>query len=243
MCTGSQNLVLLTKVTIIVTMPKRMRGVDVSNRPYKRTRSSMPKRGRGFLTGPQSISRFSGGSNSVERKNIDVAANAQPIYAIGAMRLLNGIQQGNTASTIVGRKAQLQSLLLNVTWISAADPAGVIRCLVVYDKSPGGTAPTVSDVLTASGTTQPLNLLNADRFIVLVDERMPVGSAGATGDNGSGSFNRFVKMNLPFVGPSTAGAIAGIETGAVYFVMIDDSVVAVTNHTFSFNSRIRYTDA
>lgn len=103
-----------------------------------------------------------------------------------------------------------------------------VRVMIVYDRQPNGVFPDIDDLLYAfdnDGTTTPdaynittmafNNLNNKDRFMVLLDKKFTVGSAG-------GNLGVFVKkhrrINLETQYNNTTGTITGIQTGAFYLL-------------------------
>ena len=114
-----------------------------------------------------------------ERKNIDsnlvgVSGIATPIGLPDwspTITLLNGVAQGATEVTRVGRKITMTKITMNwnVAMPSAAVGGGSLRFKVVYDKQTNGAAPSILSVFTVDNFYSHNNLANADRYITLFD--------------------------------------------------------------------------
>ena len=85
--------------------------------------------------------------------------------------LLNGVAQGATEVTRVGRKITMTKITMNWNAMmpSAAVGGGSLRFKVVYDKQTNGAAPSILSVFTVDNFYSHNNLANADRFITLFD--------------------------------------------------------------------------
>ena len=194
-------------------------------------------------------------------KSLDVSASVyNPAYDIADFSLLNGILAGTGPSQMIGRRITIKSILLNYSVNNIAATSGnlttynpeVIRVVLVYDKEPQSTKPLVTDVFSTNSPVGPMNLANSSRFLVLYDQRHSMGcqnvlTGGATYANTTGPLTAFgtkyLKVALPMEGPSSAGGIAGINTGAIWFYAVSDSPNANGNATVTYYSRIRYYDA
>jgi hypothetical protein len=224
----------------------------------KKHRSS--RRGR-FIPrgGINSVSSFQA-TPSRELKNIDYSNSSyNPGNDVSNFVCVNPITAGTGVTQIAGRTCVLKSVLFNyvigasisTAAITAAAPATIVRVMLVYDKAPTGTAPLVTDVLTSNTPTAPLNLTNANRFIVLFDDRHNMGSATvnsggtasvSTGGTMTSNKSCYKKINLPFRGPSTAG-LTGIEEGAIYLYAVSTAGDAADFNVVQAYVRVRFSDA
>lgn len=193
----------------------------------------------------QSI-RFQVTSPNVERKNIDVGGPGTLTLVAGsaawtAGTLLNPIAQGTTANQRVGRKVTMLSVMIRyaVALASTSTGGSPIRFKVVYDKQSNGAAPAITDIVTVDTFTAPNNLDNSDRFVTLIDKITAPISAGS---ETSVAAVEKASMSLETMFTGTAGAIANILSGSVYIFAAQDSAIATANATFSYISRIRFTD-
>lgn len=166
--------------------------------------------------------------------------------------LLNGLSQGTDATTRIGRKVLMKSLLVRVTvsmttLAAGTQPAGAIggqvRFLCIYDSQSNGAAPIASDILsqvTTDTVVSPMNLNNRERFKILFDKYVTIDPQGPQ----SATLKCYKKFNLPIIfNGGNAGTIADIQTGSIYIL-----AAATCQATAAFNcetngySRIRFLD-
>jgi len=179
-----------------------------------------------------------------EKKNVDVQSFANIVAAgTGAVQtLLNGIANGNTSTTRVGRRVMMKSLFVRFGAGLASTTAGnsPIRLVIVYDKQTNANAPAITDVFTENTIYSLNNLANNRRFTIIVDEE--IESLGTGGPQG---FYKTIyrKMNLPIEFNETAGTgVNAITTGSVYaFVWQNGNLITAAPTNF-LQTRIRYVD-
>lgn len=213
-------------------------------------KSKMAARGRSSTVGA-----FTAGRKSrPERKNLDTNQATHDVPLAGVITLINGIVQGNTAQTMIGRKAVMKSVQIRCAaqgkpqLIAAVNTFGEYRMIVVYDKEPNGALPAVTDVLTNAQPNNPLQLANSDRFTVLLDEYYNLGAGSTTATQafyvgaGNCTIDRYRKISLDMLGPATSATTgAGIETGSIFVLEISSGVGPQVES--SWYSRVRYEDA
>jgi len=181
---------------------------------------------------------------SGELKNVDVSSSALIVAAqtTATALLLNGLAQGTTATTRIGRRVTLKSLYFRFQASMAATSAGAspIRLLVVYDKQTNAT-PTTAGLVLASDALNSLNLLdNARRFVTLCDVMLP---CLGTGGPQAVAHVFYKKINLPMeFNTGSAGTVGDIQTGSIYMLAFQNGGIITANPTQAFNCRIRYTD-
>jgi len=156
--------------------------------------------------------------------------------------LLNGLVPGSTATTRIGRKVILKSLLFRyrINTIATTVGGSPVRFLIVYDKQANATAPTILDVLEADDFTSPNNLSNRDRFVTLCDHM-----AAPVSQNGNQSIADVVykPLNLETMfNDGVAGTIGDITTGSIYFFYAQTAGITVTPSQFEWDFRIRFSD-
>lgn len=187
------------------------------------------------------ISLFQDVKRSLEYKAVDTAqvdaALAGSVNSFNAPVVLNAMAQGTTSGTRVGRRITMKSFQYRVQFSGATGASSnpnPIRVLVVFDKQPNGALAVATDILTSNTFVSPINLNNADRFIVISDQVHESGAAGpSTGDC-------YRKLSLEAVYGGNAGTIADINTGAVLLLVASTGSASVT---YNLYPRIRYTDA
>lgn len=211
--------------------------------PYKK-RNYLQKRNYKTTTKKpkQKVSLFEP-TELIEWKNVDteiadlVLSGANNDFS--ALQLLNGMAQGITVSTRIGRSCVMKSFMYRFHLgdsISAVVQPAAVRILCVYDRQPTGTTPSVGDVLLNSNFYSPMNLTNNKRFLIISDKtHQSPGTGNTVGDC-------YKKMNLEVVFSGTTAAIASISTGSVFAMFCTSGTVGATN-VINFESRIRYTDA
>jgi len=149
------------------------------------------------------------------------------------LTFISQITQSVGAGGRIGRKCTLKSLLgrfsVNVT-------SSALRLLVVYDHSPNGVLPAITDIITTNDVNGVNNLNNSDRFLILKDfypySMVPLNVAIAE------SFFKSMGAGLQQVWSGTGGTIADITTGAIYIA----GCAAASAATATVTTRVRYTD-
>lgn len=194
-------------------------------RPFKRSRS--------FANQIGAVASI----NQPEKKNVD---GGGPGTLTGAaantwspVTLVNGIAQGATANTRIGRRVTLVSFLMR--W-AVTNTAGSTRLMIVYDHAPNGALPAITDILTLDAFTGVNNLINNDRFMVLSDEIINLNVASAY--MGGKTFIKRQALQMQYTNAAT-GTIADITTGAVYIMACS---IGGTAASVQYTFRTRFTD-
>jgi len=253
------TIVNMSSQVYVNTSRKRKSPYSKSSRNAKKART-MPS-SRPFMASSRSNSKFTA-PPAPEQKWIGFNWGGTTAYVNNAdtVTCFNPITQGNTSGTMVGRKCILKSLNFTFNIITpplVAASFGVyknlpVRVLFFYDKSNNGAAPAVTDLLVQQTTTSLRNLDNIDRFIMLYDKIFQTGQNSTitgsvtynmVGGNLSETIKSYIKMSLPFDGPSTAGAVAGINSGAIFYLAIQDNAAVSSGTYITGSGRIRFTDA
>lgn len=200
--------------------------------------------------GPLKIAKIMGSagrtqSYAKEQKNIDTTSTGQFTFGTStsaAPILLNGIVNGTTAETRLGRRFTMKSLYARfaIHLPTASTGASPLRVLIVYDRQTNAATPAVTDILTANAITAPMNLGNARRFETLLDERIScLGAAGPA----SAEFVRYVRMNHQVeCNDVDGGTVGDIQTGAVWMMAWQDGGILVASPVSSMVIRIRFLD-
>lgn len=157
----------------------------------------------------------------------------------GAVVALNLIAQGTDNTNRVGRAINLKSLYITGFVGSDGTAASCYRYLVVYDRSPQGALPAITDFFTTADMRGMVNLNNVERFSILADKRGAV-------EFSQGRYNQikeYIKLNLSTLYNGTGAPIANIASGGLYFVrMGNESVIGVFPTSLTLFARLRYTD-
>lgn len=184
-------------------------------------------------------------SRSGELKFKDVSLLSTVTVAVDTFSspvLLNGMATGATATTRIGRKITLKSLLFRYRLNTVATTIGgsPIRFLIVYDKQANAAAPTILDVLEADDFTSPNNLSNRDRFVTLCDHiTQPLSENGNQGI----ADVVYKPLNLETMfNDGTAGTISDITSGSVYLFFAQCSGLTTGAPVIEYKTRIRFSD-
>lgn len=186
-----------------------------------------------------------------EKKNIDVTS--VPLVAAQAtasIKLLNPCAQGTTSVTRAGRRITMSSLDYRFQASLAATTAGSspVRILIVYDKQPNGALAAVTDIVAVNTIDSPMNLNNARRFKVLVDDCISDGLSdkgpGALYTKGWRDFTaKGTKRGLEVEFKDTsAGDITDITTGALISLVWQNGNLITAAPTNDLYTRIRFID-
>lgn len=205
--------------------------------------------------------------NASEVKQVDISGsqrftnnyNSSTPNAVGCPILLNGMQQGSSATTHVGRKVCLKSLLFRwqgrpeaVLGTQAADFC-MMRILIIYDRQANGVYPTSTNILNPPATIttlpytgnslplEPMNLDNRDRFKVLMDKKLKWNKL----DQNTWMGEKYIKLKgREMIFQASTGAIGDITTGSITVLpIIDITPAANLNWTLQYSSRVRFVDA
>lgn len=182
-------------------------------------------------------------SRYVELKNIDTSSSGIVFgQTTASLSLLNGCDDGTSASQRSGRRITMRSLAwkFNCTMAATTTGASAIRNLIVYDRQPNAAAPTAGNVLTSNSITSLMNLQNSRRFVILLDKLYNgIGTAGPQSMMDSG----YMKLNLDVeFNDQSTNDITSITTGSVYLLQYQDGNLLVASPTNNFFSRIRFED-
>jgi len=157
----------------------------------------------------------------------------------------NAISQGTGGSANrVGLKVRMSSLKIraNILWNGGqtTNAPSQVRFVVVWDKQSNGALAARGDVFAdATYFTSPINLTNAERFVVLIDEVSDIG------DNGqfTVSWDAYRKFSMEAVYTNSSSIP---NTGAcIMFVAANSGSSDSTSAHFpavEYYARMRYTD-
>lgn len=165
--------------------------------------------------------------------------------------LLNGMAQGTTASTRVGRKIMIKS----IQWkISAAAESLLnqvgsrIHWALVWDKQSNGAAPAYTDIYDTATPTSMFNISNSSRFVILKSDDVVVTGVNNNGTNmatvgAHQIINGYRRCELPVqYNAGNAGTVADIQTGGLFLVYVGDIAAGTSDVDMTGVVRIRYTD-
>jgi len=181
---------------------------------------------------------------SGELKNNDVLV-ATPLVTFGStagqLQLMNGISQGTSATTRIGRRVMIKSIYLRYWCTTASNTTGStpIRLMIVFDKQSNTVAPTAAEVLVADSIVSPNNLSNSRRFVTLMDKMLQLDTAGPN----SANLEFYKKCNLEVqYNTVNGGAIGDIQTGSLYLFVWSNGTLGTASPTGNVYTRIRFED-
>jgi hypothetical protein len=163
----------------------------------------------------------------------------------GAVTLLDGMVQGTSAITRVGRQIVVRSvelsLAMHVTPTTGLDQ--IDRFLLIYDRQSNGVAPTIQDVLESNSVFALPNKNNALRFVILMDVVKAVNaSTESDSDVVTGRVvrrcNKLVQFNS-----GNAGTVADIATGGMFLITMGTLDAGVTAGSLIGRVRVNFTDS
>lgn len=186
-----------------------------------------------------------------EKKNIDVLNTVGVVAGavVSTLFLLNGVDDGATSLTRIGRRINMTSLEIRWSGNMAATSAGStpLRLCVVYDKQANGVAPAATDVFQIDQISTMMNLSNSRRFKVIVDELVGnVSTAGPAGWN--------VKLWRDFTAKGTkeglavefnensTATITSIIGGSLFAFVWQSGGLITAAPTQALYSRVRFLD-
>lgn len=180
-----------------------------------------------------------------EWKYLDTAISVA-VNTAGTITLLNGMQQGNTASTRVGMKISIRSIEWKgyhiVTAGTGADQ--MHRFMLLIDRQTNATGPTaLTDFLSTGNVIGLRNLAARKRFKIALDKFYTLNATGESGSRRAIKF--YMKLRRPLVVEYNAadnGTVADIVSNSLHLITIGSEAAGVTAGSIAGNMRIRYTD-
>lgn len=210
---------------------------------------------------------FSGGYNNGVYAPDQLNNPVIMINSTGTIQNLACIQQGSGVSQRIGNKVALKSLRIRLALSDLQHNYDVIsenRIMIVYDRQPNGTYPTINNMLqlikqdgsTAHGNeVSNINVSQLDRYVVLMDKliSLPPYESGAfnttsmVGVTQQSSYiiDEFIKLKrleTCFSTTSNPCTIATIQTGALYVISLGDAVATGEPYCWVGNMRLRFYD-
>ncbi len=173
-----------------------------------------------------------------------VVAGAPAANTGGSLTLLNIPLKGTTESARVGNRITIKRLTLR-GFCAATPSTGVDqihRLLLVKDNATEGSTPALLDVLSAATVYSFPNSDNVWRFQILWDRTFDLNASAEAGT--IRSFSVSLPLNyLEFFNSGSAGTVADIQAGALWFIVVGTSTAGATAGSVSFNTLVEYEDA
>lgn len=177
---------------------------------------------------------------------VDTAFTAIVVSTTPIVTLLNGLSQGTTASTRIGRQILMKSIELRGHFqADSATTFTPVRCACVLDRQPNGAAPAFTDIYDAATPTALRNISNKKRFKVLFDSGVlaVTGNSSAPNDNSLIPYEHYRKIKIPVqYNSGNAGTVADIATNSLFMVFIGGTASGTADAGFTGSLRVRYED-
>lgn len=165
--------------------------------------------------------------------------------------LINGIAPAAGVQGRVGEKIRLTQVIGNFVFaiaggsIPGTTSAPFVRLMLIYDKQPNGAGPVLNQLfaLPGAGNTflSPLNPAGVPRYQVLHDSFHILtveGGAANVSDNRYLHVSKKLRHQTKY-NDGTAGTIADINTGSLYWLICSD----VTSCVYKYSGLLRFEDA
>lgn len=155
----------------------------------------------------------------------DVTVAGAPPANWTAPLLLNGLVPGTGAEERIGRQIVIKTIRVRY------QANGANRFVLVYDAQSNGAAPAITDIFQTNTFGSEINWSNRDRFSFIADLVLPIKGDAHT------EFDLDCDLEV-YYNAGTAGTVADIATGALYFLTNDSG--AGLGVTYQFFNRIEY---
>jgi len=188
------------------------------------------------------------GPNNKYINSVYNAIGSQITSAIPATYLLNGVAQGTSENTRVGRLTRNRWLDIDLEFAALGalgyNNTVAVRFYVVVETTALGSAIAPSQFFVDNATFTPLSQRdrtnrNASRYCVLYDSKpfvlgAPAQASGVTAPFGTGlgqPTDKFFSMHLPLefqtdYSRNNNGTVGDIETNSLYLVCVSDTATA-----------------
>lgn len=179
----------------------------------------------------------------------DVAYTSYQGNTTGSIALLNTIPNGTTQQTRIGKDIRLKSI--EVRGIVNSEASTLISqsaWMLVYDRRPGTALPVIQDVLTNVIWSAFPNDDNVNRFKILCrEDYVNVGSGTVpVTDTAAENVHKYYKVPAKYAKVAYkslgTGAIADIDEGAVYLIVVGGNSAGAADTTISLAFRTRFFD-
>lgn len=209
-----------------------------SGRFLSRARYAYPRR-------PMGLNRR--GVASQESGFVDLANAAYAADTTGTITLIATVPQGASVNQRVGKKIIWKSLQIkgNVQAGTATTIADAVL-LIVYDRRPTGSLPSITDVLVSANSSAFNNDANSGRFRIVRRFSNTLTGNSTTPATGMESvdMDEFVSLKgLQGVFKAAGtGAIGDIEEGALYAITVGSVAAGTTAAVVAVAYRTRFID-
>lgn len=220
-----------------MVFPKK-RSFKSSKAYFKLKRRRMDRPSRSLISYP--ARRPYSGELKYDQVTVDCSVNSG-----GAVFSVCEPARGTDIGDRIGRELTMKSI--QACWSSYSNNGTGIdqnhRILIVYDRSPRGGTPAITDVIDAITPWSFRNLANRSRFIVLHDEFYSVGNDNPDLQNGGEPRlvdRKWYKIvNLK----SIYNAADQLQEGGLFFMVLGSVVAGATAGSLIGQVRVRFIDS
>lgn len=182
-----------------------------------------------------------------EQKAVAFASALIPATSAGSILHVNPIAQGDSIFNRQGSRLLNQAVQLR-GFLAAGTTGTVCQAvlLLVWDRSPAGVVPAITDIVTSVATTAFQNPDTRDRYKLLGRWQYSVVGNSTTPTVGSElqAIDLKVSFNLPTSYLNSGlGVIAQVSTGAIYLIAYSDVVAGTNAPNFTLAARTVFADA
>lgn len=177
---------------------------------------------------------------------VDTTFTNVVVSTTAILTLVNGLTQGTTASTRVGRQILMKSVEIKGHFVADSTTSITpVRCMLVLDHQPNGAAPAFTDIYDTAVPSSLRNISNKKRFKVLFDSGIIAitGNTSSSNENTLVPYEHYRKLKVPVqYNSGNAGTIADIATNSLYMCFIGGTASGTADAAFTGQLRIRYED-
>lgn len=166
----------------------------------------------------------------------------------GSVILLNGIANGYTTTTRIGREITMSSLEFLGTVLPSNNATDITQCRLILclDMQPNGSLPVITDLLETSSPTSHINWDNTDRFKFLWDELFVMGgNYGVVKQQlnvpSLHTVSPCLDLDIDAAYGGTSNGIADITSNSLLLVTLGDKA-PLDGGIYSFGSRLIFFD-
>jgi len=173
----------------------------------------------------------------------DVGQVSGTVLVAGTVSLVSTIGQGPNYNERIGNRIKYYQMELSWLWDNATAAHGLDdgRMLVVYDNSPNGSLPAITDILANALPYAVRNPLTLNRFTIMFDthaQLLLLQSDGCCWNNNVQGSKVISLRGKTACYTGTGNAIADIEKGAIYICTVSSG----GNIGLVVQNRISYSD-
>lgn len=186
------------------------------------------------------------GVASKETGFVDTAGAAYNFDTTGSIAHISVIPQGSSVNQRIGKKVVLKSIQCRGAFVNNSTAVyNDVALLLIYDRRPTGSLPSVTDVLNTASAQSFNNDANSGRFQILkrIDCEM-IGNPTLITDKYAMSADFFLDLkSKPWVAKAVgSGAIGDVEEGALYVLTVGNNAAGTTAATAGLGFRLRFVD-